>query len=134
MIVPNITVTRSLRNQNEWVRTFLKRFKRTQNTTADHPTGFHSFVWWFLPWLGVSKLEKTLVNVSAVIEQIENYTVDAIQALELEITSLSKKVLQNRMALDILLAAQGEVCTVINVSCCVYINQERKIATDLNEM
>lgn len=100
---------------------------------ANHPTGLHSFLRWFLPWLGVSELEKTLVNFSAVIEKIENYTVDAIQAFQVEVSSLSKMVLQNRMALDMLPAPQGGVCTAINTSCCVYIDQTGRITTDLEE-
>ncbi|NXD74319.1 ERVV1 protein, partial [Eolophus roseicapillus] len=58
-----------------------------------------------------SELEKTIVNISATIENIENRTIDAIQAVQEELTSLSKVVLQNRMALDILLASQGGVCS-----------------------
>jgi len=38
------------------------------------------------------------------------------------------------MALDVLLASQGRVCTVINTSCCVYIDQRGRISTDLNEI
>lgn len=77
VIIPNITVIRSLGNQNGWVRTLLRWLRRAPNAIADHPMGFHSFVRWFLPWLGVSELEKTLVNILAVIEQIVDYTVDA---------------------------------------------------------
>ncbi|NXU60079.1 ERVV2 protein, partial [Turnix velox] len=94
--------------------------------------GFHAFARWFLPWLGVSELEKAIVNISAIIEKIENRTVDAIQAQQVEIDSLAQVVQQNRMALDFLLASQGGVCTVINVSCCMYIDQSGRIATDLS--
>ncbi|XP_040982865.1 endogenous retrovirus group V member 2 Env polyprotein-like [Aquila chrysaetos chrysaetos] len=99
-----------------------------------HPTAFHSFVRWFLPWLGVSELEKAIVNISAVIENLENRTIDAIRAQQLEISSLSQIVQQNRMALDLLLTSQGGVCTVINTSCCMYIDQSGRISTDLKEI
>ncbi|NXP83444.1 ERVV2 protein, partial [Ramphastos sulfuratus] len=95
-------------------------------------TAFHSFVRWFIPWLGVSELEKAIVNISAVIESIENKTMDAIQAQQVEINSLAQVAQQNRMALDLLLASRGGVCTVINTSCCVYIDQSGRIATDLS--
>ncbi|NXQ64962.1 ERVV2 protein, partial [Anthoscopus minutus] len=54
----------------------------------------------------------------------------AISALQQEVTSLSKVVKQNQMALDLLLASKGGVCTVINTSSCVYADQTLKIQTD----
>ncbi|NXW39238.1 ERVV2 protein, partial [Phaetusa simplex] len=93
--------------------------------------GFHSFARWFHPWLGVSELEKTIVNISTTIENIENRTIDAIKALQMEVSSLSEVVAQNRLALDLLLASQGGVCTVINTSCCMYVDQSGRISTDL---
>lgn len=62
---------------------------------------------------------------------MENRTADAILALQEEITSLSKVVLQNWVALDTLLASQGGVCSVINDSYCSYIGQSGRITTDL---
>ncbi|NWI63499.1 ERVV2 protein, partial [Todus mexicanus] len=94
-------------------------------------TKFHSFVWGFFPCLQVSELEKAIVNISAVTEQIEHETSDAITALQEEISEIAKISTQNRMALDMLLASPEGVCTVINTSCCVYIDQSRRIATDL---
>ena len=38
------------------------------------------------------------------------------------------------MALDLLLASQGGVCTVINTSCCMYVDQSGRISTDLEEI
>ena len=38
------------------------------------------------------------------------------------------------MALDLLLAAQGGVCTVINTSCCMYVDQSGRISIDLEEI
>lgn len=46
-----------------------------------------------------------------------------MQSMKEEVTSLSKVVKQNRMSLDLLLASKGGLCTVINTSCCVYIDQ-----------
>ncbi|NXA99282.1 ERVV1 protein, partial [Cnemophilus loriae] len=56
------------------------------------------------------QLERAVVNISAVIEHIEQHTVDAILALQEEVHGLSHMVLQNRMALNFLLAAQGGAC------------------------
>ncbi|NXY30874.1 ERVV2 protein, partial [Pomatorhinus ruficollis] len=92
--------------------------------------GLPSFIRWFLPWLGVSELEKTIVNISATMEYRENRTIDAITALQKEIKRLSQVVLQNQMALD-LAASQGGVCNVINTSCCVYIDGSGRVSTDV---
>ncbi|NWR53732.1 ERVV2 protein, partial [Regulus satrapa] len=64
-----------------------------------------------------------IVDIPGVIEQTENQTNYAISALQQEVTSLSNVVKQNQMALDFLLASKGSVCTVINTSCCVYVDQ-----------
>ncbi|NWI53370.1 ERVV1 protein, partial [Calyptomena viridis] len=57
------------------------------------------------------ELERAPVNISAVIEHVATQTADAIQALQEEVRDLSCVVLQNRMALDYVLAAQGGVCS-----------------------
>ncbi|NXQ63383.1 ERVV2 protein, partial [Anthoscopus minutus] len=80
--------------------------------------------------LGVIELEKANVNILVIIEHIENQTSNAIMALQ-EVHGLSRVVLQNRMALNFLLAAQGGVCTIINTNCCSYIDQSGRINKDL---
>ncbi|KAF1479966.1 hypothetical protein FQV08_0005013, partial [Pygoscelis antarcticus] len=50
---------------------------------------------------------KVLVNISAAIELLGNNTADAIMALQEEVSQISKTTLQNRKALDTLLASQG---------------------------
>ena len=45
----------------------------------------------------------------------------AIQALNEEQIQMRKMVIQNRMALDMLTAAQGGTCSIIKVECCVYL-------------
>uniref|UniRef100_A0A8C0HNI8 Envelope glycoprotein n=1 Tax=Buteo japonicus TaxID=224669 RepID=A0A8C0HNI8_9AVES len=111
------------------------RVKRTENPLIIRGTGYHSFIRWLIPSLArVSKLEKAIVNISATLEIIENATTDAIRGLQLEIQSLSKVVLQNRMGLDMLLAKERGLCVVINQTCCTYINQNQQIATDIEEI
>ncbi|NXA57214.1 ERVV2 protein, partial [Nothocercus julius] len=90
--------------------------------------------WRALPprWLGVSELEKALVSISAVVERICNETSHAIIVLEEGGSEIAKIVIQNKVALDMLLVSQGGECTVINTICCVFIDQSGRISTDLN--
>ena len=45
----------------------------------------------------------------------------AISALNAEQAQIRKVVLQNRLALDILIAAQRGTCAIIHTQCCTYI-------------
>lgn len=95
---------------------------------------FHSSVRWFIPWLGVGELEKAIVNISAIVEELENSTLDVIWALQEEVASLSKMVFQKLMVLDLLLVFQGGVCSIINAGCCMYVEQTGQIETDLKNI
>ncbi|NXH49236.1 ERVV2 protein, partial [Dicaeum eximium] len=92
---------------------------------------FHRFVRGFLPWLGVPELEEAIVNISSVVKGVTICSNNAISALQQGVTSLPKVVKQNRMALDLLLASKGGISTVINSSCCEYIDQTLRMKTDL---
>ncbi|NWU70350.1 ERVV2 protein, partial [Pterocles burchelli] len=95
-------------------------------------TGFHSFARWFMPWLGVSELEKAIVKILSELENAANRTIDALSGLQEEVSQVSKIALQNTMILDMLLSSKGGVCTMINMSCCVCVDQSGRINTDLN--
>lgn len=133
-VVPEIDVIDKSEFPRGHLRSFLTRHKQNVNPFVERSSGFHKFVRGLLLWLGVPELEQAIVNISRVIEQTGNRTNDAISALQQEVTSLSKVVKQNQMALDLLLAAKGGVGTVTNTSCCVYIDQTLRIQTDLEEI
>ena len=58
-----------------------------------------------------------------------------IQALNEEQIQMRKVVIQNRMALDMLTAAQGGTCAIIKVECCVYIpDLSGNVSTALDDM
>ncbi|XP_032530465.1 syncytin-A-like [Chiroxiphia lanceolata] len=129
-VIPNITILDPI-DEQEWKKPYPKRAKRTSNPLIERPTIFHSIVRALVPSLGVSELEKAIVNISAVMENIQDHTLDAIETLKEQFQSLSRVVIQNRMALNFLLASQGGVCKVINTSCCSYIDQTGRINNDL---
>ena len=45
----------------------------------------------------------------------------AISALNTDKIQIRKIVLQNRLALDILTAAQGGTCAILHTQCCIYM-------------
>ncbi|XP_074667198.1 endogenous retrovirus group V member 2 Env polyprotein-like [Strix aluco] len=112
----------------------VKQKREVENPLVIRGTGFHSFVRWLIPMLGVSELEKAIVNISATVEILANATADAIVNLQKEINSLAEVTIQNRMALDLLMAKEGGVCTVINQSCCAFVNCEAQIETDVHRI
>ncbi|KAL6467904.1 hypothetical protein MHYP_G00235810 [Metynnis hypsauchen] len=50
-----------------------------------------------------------------------NATRAALQGVKDELTALRLTTVQNRMALDLLLAKEGGVCAMVGDSCCTYI-------------
>ena len=75
----------------------------------------------FVPSIGIA-------DIMIKAEALTNFTKQALldrtkatQALNEEQIQMRKAVIPNRMALDILTAAQGETCAIIKVECCVYI-------------
>lgn len=62
------------------------RKKRSLNPLIECPTLFHSIVRALLSPYGVVELERAVVNISAIIECIEQHTADAISTLQKEAT------------------------------------------------
>uniref|UniRef100_A0A8C0IJI4 RNase H type-1 domain-containing protein n=1 Tax=Bubo bubo TaxID=30461 RepID=A0A8C0IJI4_BUBBB len=119
-------------SQTLWYQ--VKQKREVENPLAIRGTRLHSFLRWLIPRLGVSELEKAIVNISATVEILANATADAIVNLQKEINSLAEVTIQNRMALDLLMAKEGGVCTVINQSCCAFVNREAQIETDVHRI
>ena len=75
----------------------------------------------FIPSIGTTDI---MIKVEALTNFTKQALLDrtkAIQALNEEQIQMRKAVIHNRMALDILTAAQGGTCAIIKVECCVYI-------------
>ena len=76
------------------------------------------------------------------VEALTNFTkqalldrTKAIQALNEEQIQMRKAVIHNRMALDILTAAQGGTCAIIKAECYVYIpDLSGNVSTALDDM
>ena len=89
----------------------------------------------FVPSIGTT-------DIMIKVEALRNFTEQAlldrtkvIQALNEERIQMRKAVIHNRMALDILTAAQGRTCAIIKVECCVYIpDLSGNVSTALDDM
>ncbi|NXJ20995.1 ERVV2 protein, partial [Dicrurus megarhynchus] len=79
--------------------------------------------------LGVSELEKALVNISVAIESLGNC--DAIVTFQKKVSQLSEISLKNEMSVDTFLALHGGVCTIINTSHCMFVDQSGRISADV---
>ncbi|KAL2305752.1 hypothetical protein Nmel_003641 [Mimus melanotis] len=128
-VTPNITF-----DHIEDLNGRMGRMKISINPLIECLALFHSVIRALIPSLGIVELERAVVNISTIIEHIERQTTDTVSALqEEEIRDLSHMVLQNRMDLNFLLAAQG-VCAIINTTYCFYVDQSRRIKKDLAEI
>lgn len=97
------------------------------------PSGFHWYDYLaaiFVPSLGTPDIilrEEALTNLTRQASNdnmMENAAFDSRQAL------MYQAVLQNRMAFDILIAAQGGACVTIHTECCVYITDYSQNVSD----
>ena len=58
----------------------------------------------------------------------------AISVLNAEQAKIRKVVLQNRLALNIMTAAQGGTCAIIHIQCCIYIPDMSTNVTHLTKL
>lgn len=103
---------------------------RCPNRLTKDSLGLHKFLSAIIPIWGITDLQNTILNISKALKDIENATMDAITAIQTEVISLSKIVLQNQMALDSLTAKEGGVCMIVNQSC-AYVDKTHRVETDL---
>ena len=89
----------------------------------------------FVPSIGTTDI---MIKVEALTNFTKQALLDrtkAIQALNEEQIQMRKAVIHNRMALDILTAAQGETSAIIKVECGVYIpDLSGNVSTALDDM
>ncbi|XP_037684815.1 endogenous retrovirus group V member 2 Env polyprotein-like [Choloepus didactylus] len=86
------------------------------------------------PWVGFGIHENTLRNLTITLEKIASETGQALSGLTVSLNSLAAVVMDNRLALDYLLAEEGGVCAVANTSCCTWINTTGQVETNIQEI
>ena len=73
-------------------------------------------------------------NLSSTIGQIAEDTAISVAAQHTSFNSLTRVVLDNKIAQDFLLAKQGEVCVMANNICCTYINTSGEVKTQVSRI
>lgn len=63
--------------------------------------------------------------------KVLNDSQNSITLLNTNVTQMHKPILQGRMALDVLTAAQGGTCAIIKAECCIYIPDYNKALSGL---
>lgn len=84
------------------------------------------------PWVDVRTSENMIRSLSLTSEYIPKTTAKAYAAQQRSLDSLVKVVLDNRIALDYLLAEQGGVCVEAGTTCCAWRNPSGEAETQLH--
>lgn len=84
--------------------------------------------------LGVSELEKAIVNVSAVVKILANTTADALGKLQAKTDSLAKILIQNHLALDMLTAKEGGGVHTYKSKLLCLLNERQQVETDTGKI
>uniref|UniRef100_A0A8C4VK01 ERVV2 protein n=1 Tax=Gopherus evgoodei TaxID=1825980 RepID=A0A8C4VK01_9SAUR len=63
-------------------------------------------------------LKVAIIRLQGLLESLTNETATLFENQAGEMSQLRQLALQNRMALDMMLAAQGGTCALINEECC----------------
>ncbi|XP_049733661.1 endogenous retrovirus group V member 2 Env polyprotein-like [Elephas maximus indicus] len=108
-----------------WAST-LNIFERIRNK-RDYSSVHVSFIRNIFSRLGVHTNEVMIRNLSHIMTEIADSTAQTIQDQQKSLNSLSRVVLNNRIALDFLLAQQGGICVTATTSCCVWINSTGQV-------
>lgn len=83
------------------------------------------------PWYGTVHNAYLIDNVSLELESFANYAIEGFHLLTDEMKNLKLVALQNRAALDYVLAREGGVCAINGEQCCTYIPDIQDNMTDV---
>ncbi|XP_034053622.1 syncytin-1-like [Gymnodraco acuticeps] len=84
-----------------------------------------------LPWYGIYVSQQEIIALSKIVENHLNVSNRAMLAEHKELQEVRTVALQNCMALDLLLAAQGGTCKVIGFECCSFISDAKPEVMDM---
>ncbi len=86
-----------------------------------------------IPQYGTLRLGQELIRLASSIERLANETAEVETEVSAEMVAIRTVVMQNRMALDMLLSEKGGTCAIIGSECCTYIPDNSERITDLTK-
>lgn len=131
--------------KNPYKNTHVHRSKRSTGTDDSFPPPEHYIIsrwtqFWYsaIPHYGVTKAWDQIEITHYRLATFVNATNAAMEGIKIELTALRLTTVQNRMALDILLAKEGGVCAIVGDTCCTFVpaNDEDQgvIGTEIDKM
>ncbi len=127
-VVPAMRVAHSLPK-----KPLLKRVRRGASDMfgTHHQSPLKNVLGPLLPFYGVMSALDQIADLSHAIEVIANETGKALMLISSELASVRLLALQNRAALDFLLAAQGGTCAVVGSECCTFVPEYNATISDI---
>lgn len=83
--------------------------------------------------MGCTVTKRNLRLSPSPLERHMNHSLATISAINRKMQEVTKLALQNRIALDLLLAAQGGGCSLIGDECCTYVSDTSESVQHLKQ-
>ncbi|XP_038644198.1 endogenous retrovirus group PABLB member 1 Env polyprotein-like isoform X1 [Scyliorhinus canicula] len=84
-----------------------------------------------IPFYWEVRMENELNKITTIIQDVAEYTATVLDKISDEMRTIRTVVLQNRMALDYVLAENGGTCALIGAECCTFIPDNSEEVKDL---
>lgn len=78
-------------------------------------------IWAFFPLYGMTQTWNEIDKLHYCLDLFANATTQAFENTDKELTAFKLMTLQNRLALNLLLAKQGGVCHMVSDFCCMFV-------------
>ncbi|XP_043563399.1 syncytin-1-like [Chiloscyllium plagiosum] len=97
-------------------------------------------LWTLIPMYGTTRAGVEIQKLAASLEELANNTADVLAETQTQVAAITTEMiatrpttLQNRMALDYILADKGGTCALIGEECCMYIPEVATNITDISK-
>lgn len=102
-----------------------------ENPLMHHNSAFFSALRIFFSSFGDNELEKSILNLSMVMEQKFSNTMQTLERFQSDVNSFDSRVLQNHCVLDIPMAQQRGACAIITEKYWFYVDQMEQVVSNI---